>query len=163
MSEKKVTTEEQNKVASFTVLKQYIKDLSFENPHATEAMYTGNISPSASINVNVDATKLSENELDHEVVLTFNAKAQHENLVLFNIELSYAGIFRLENIPEEQVKPLLLIEGARLLFPFARHLISATTSEGGYMPLLLEPVNFAALYQSTLEAQQNATPNKEQK
>ena len=140
------------------VLVQYTKDLSFENPNAPNSlMQQQPKQPALSVNINVAPKQLTNT--DYEVELVLDGKAQIDATVLFSFELTYAGVFRLQNIPPENVAPLVMIECPRLLFPFAREIIAAAISGGGFPPLLLGAVDFAALYQQkSQEAQQQVTP-----
>jgi preprotein translocase subunit SecB len=98
----------------------------------------------------------------YAVELTLNAKANREQAILFNVELVYGGVFRLKNIPEAQLSQLLMIECPRLIFPFARQVLASVTQQGGFPPLMMEPVDFAAIYRQNLAKlaaqQQNAAP-----
>ena len=134
------------------VLAQYIKDLSFENPNAPGSLQQ-TTQPQIGISVNVVTTPLSDTDI--EVTLRLEGKAEAAGSVMFNIELQYAGVFRIQNVPPEQVQPLVLIECPRLLFPFAREIIATSVRNGGFPPLMLDPIDFVALYQQRL-AQQDA-------
>ncbi len=131
-----------------SVLTQYIKDLSFENPNSPNSLLPKEKQPEISININVNANPLSET--DFEVVLNLEAKAGEGKDLLFNCELSYAGIFRLVNIPEESKHAAVLIECPRIIFPFARQIVSEATRNGGFPPLMIDPVDFARLYQTRM-------------
>ena len=138
------------------VLGQYIKDLSFENPSAPRSLM-GSGKPSIQINFNVQAQAMGE-EL-FEVALTLEANATVEENVLYNLELVYAGGFRLHNLPKEAIQPVLFIECPALLFPFVRRLVGDLTREGGFPPLLLDPIDFASLFRQRMaqQGQQAAT------
>ena len=131
---------------SLNVLAQYIKDFSFENPHAPQSFAPKENQPEIAININVNANPLSKT--DFEVELTLQAQAGKDADMLFNAELIYAGVFRLQNVPEEALHPAVLIECPRLLFPFARAILATATRDGNFPPLMLEPIDFAALYQA---------------
>ena len=132
-----------------SVLAQYIKDLSFENPNSPNSLRPRENAPDIQINVNVGANPLSET--DFEVELKLDAKAQEGDEVMFNAELVYAGIFRIQGIPQESIGAAILIECPRLLFPFARQILSDATRNGGFPPLMIDPIDFAALYQARME------------
>jgi preprotein translocase subunit SecB len=138
------------------VLGQYIKDLSFENPNAPASLQGQNAQPQINISVNVTANPMSDTDI--EVVLQLEGKAETNGNVMFHIELEFAGVFRLQNVPQEQVQPLVLIECPRLLFPFAREIIATSVRNGGFPPLLLDPIDFVALYQQRMAQQQPAMP-----
>lgn len=146
------------KAASLNVLAQYIKDLSFESPNAPNFGMPPGQAPALNIQINVNAKPLSET--DFEVELAIEGKAEHGNKVLFAIELVYGGVFRLQNVPQESLHPAVLIEGPRLLFPFARQIVADTVRDGGFPPLMLDPVDFAALYrQRAQQTTPGAQPN----
>lgn len=136
---------------ALNVLAQYVKDFSFENPNAPQTLTAGPKNPEIQVNINVNARKIGETE--YEVELELGAEAVEDKKVVFKTELVYAGIMRIQNVPEEAVQAIVLVECPRILFPFARQIVAEATRNGGYPPLLLEPVDFAALYQ------QNAANN----
>jgi preprotein translocase subunit SecB len=143
----------QEKPPQLNVLAQYIKDFSFENPNAPKTLKSGQ-QPAINIQVSVSANPLEGSDI--EVVLKIEGKAEIEKLVLFNFELSFGGAFRIQNVPQESLHPVVMIECPRLLFPFAREIIATTVSNGGFPPLLLDPVDFVSLYRQTLAKQQPA-------
>lgn len=134
------------------VLAQYIKDFSFENPNAPRSLAPQQTQPAINIQINVAANGVAEN--DYEVALSIEGKAEQEGSLLFSFELTYAGIFRLLNIPQDNLHPAVMIECPRLLFPFAREIIASAVRNGGFPPLLLDPVDFVGLYRQNLERQQ---------
>ena len=136
---------------SLNVLAQYIKDLSFENPRAPMSLQPQEGGPSINININVNANPLSDT--DYEVELRLTAQAGEDENLMFNVELVYAGVFRIQNVPAEAIHPAVLIECPRLLFPFARAIIADATRNGGFPPLMMDPVDFAALYQQRMAEQ----------
>lgn len=136
------------------VLAQYVKDFSFENPHAPNSLRTREKSPEIAINVNVNTNAMDDNNF--EVELHLEAKAMAGEEMVFNTELNYAGIFRLQGIPAEAMQAALLIECPRILFPFARQIISESTRNGGFPPLMIDPIDFARLFQSRAAEQANA-------
>ncbi len=138
---------------------QYVKDLSFENPQAPRSLQQNSKQPGIDIQVDVKATKLGDNV--YEVVLTSTVKGSIEGDPLFLIELSYAGVFTLAGVPDEHLQPLLLIECPRLLFPFARNIIADVTRDGGYPPLLVQPLDFSDIYRRSLQDRSagEATPS----
>ena len=131
---------------------QYLKDLSFENPNPLEA-FKNQDKPDISVNVNTSVKKLPDNAF--EVTLDIKTDAKKKGNVSFIAEVSYAGIFTLNKVPPEHEKPLLLIEAPRMLFPFARNVLAETTRDGGYPPLMLNPIDFAALYHKQVEEEKN--------
>ncbi len=136
----------------FSVLVQYSKDFSFENPNAPQSLMQQTAQPQISIQINVNPKQLAET--DYEVELKLDGKAEHGGNVLFAFDLNYAGVFRLVNIPQENLGPLLMIECPRLLFPYAREIISNAIANGGFPPLMLNPVDFVGLYQQRMTEMQ---------
>ncbi|HYD29571.1 MAG TPA: protein-export chaperone SecB [Azospirillaceae bacterium] len=130
------------------VLGQYVKDLSFENPNAPEVLLPGQPAPKVGVDVNVGAQPVAENV--YEVTLVTRVEAKIGEKVAFLVELTYAGLFGLQGLPQEHHRPVLLIEGPRLLFPFARNIIGDVTRDGGFPPLLINPIDFADLYRREL-------------
>jgi preprotein translocase subunit SecB len=139
-----------NSAPQLMVLAQYTKDLSFENPNAPGSLQQ-TTQPQINISVNVVTSPLSDTDI--EVTLRLEGKAETAGSVMFNIELQYAGVFRIQNVPQEQVQPLVLIECPRLLFPFAREIIATSVRNGGFPPLMLDPIDFVSLYQQRLAQQ----------
>lgn len=142
------------------VLGQYIKDLSFENPGAPRSLRPSDKAPKLDVNVNVSARPQSDT--DFEIELKLEAKAVRGDETLFIAEVNYAGLFQIRNVPQEHMHPLLLIECPRLLFPFARQIIADATRQGGFPPLMIDPVDFAALYRqriAEMNVQQAAAAN----
>jgi preprotein translocase subunit SecB len=141
------------------VLGQYVKDFSFENPNAPRSLGQNQTQPAISVGINIALNQLAAT--DFEVGLKIEGKAEAAGTVLFAFELVYAGIFRIQNVPQEHLQPLLMIECPRLLFPFAREMISTAVRNGGFAPLLLDPIDFVSLYQQRLAAaqqEQSASP-----
>src|SRR5258708_35240896 len=130
---------------SLSILVQYSKDFSFKNQNAAHSLMQQQQQPQIGIQINVNRREMSNT--DFEVELKLEGKAEHSGNVLFAFDLNYAGVFRLTNIPQENLGPLLMIEGPRLLFPFAREIISSAIINGGFPPFLLNPVHFVGLYQ----------------
>jgi preprotein translocase subunit SecB len=147
-----VATQGNGAAPSLNVMAQYIKDLSFENPLAPNSLRPREKAPDISININVNANPLSET--DFEVELTIEANAGEGDDAMFKVELIYCGVFRLENLPEEAKAPAILIECPRMLFPFARQIVADATRNGGFPPLLIDPIDFAALYQQRAAEEQ---------
>jgi preprotein translocase subunit SecB len=133
------------------VLAQYTKDLSFENPNAPASLGPQPQQPAISIQINVSANNIAENEF--EVMLSVEGKAENAGKLMFSFELVYAGVFRILNVPQENLHPLVMIECPRLLFPFAREIIATAVRDGGFPPLMLDPVDFVGLYRQNLERQ----------
>jgi len=130
------------------VVAQYIKDFSFENPHAPQSLQPRPEPPQINIQINVGAQPLSDTDI--EVVIDLQGKAEHTGTVLFNFELKFAGVFRIRNVPPDSMNAIVLIECPRLLFPFAREIVANAVRNGGFPPLLLDPVDFVGLYRQKM-------------
>src|SRR5262249_22026728 len=146
----------QTRAPQIDILMQYVKDFSFQNPNAPRALKPSSQQPSIKINIGVYAAPLGENNV--EVTLRLDGKAEGEDLVLFGFERLYAGVFRILNVPPESLQPIIMVECPHLLFPFVREIVATTTRNGGFPPLLLEPVDFAALYRDRVAPAQPAPP-----
>ena len=131
-----------------SVVAQYIKDFSFENPNAPRSLTGSKEPPQISIQINVNATPLSDTDI--EVVLNLQGKAEHAGSLMFNFELKFGGVFRIRNVPQESLNAIVLIECPRLLFPFAREIVATAVRNGGFPPLLLDPVDFVGLYRQKM-------------
>jgi preprotein translocase subunit SecB len=138
---------------SMKILGQYLKDLSFENPNSPQSLSQQG-QPEINVQVNVNAKPAGQNEF--EVELHLEAKATHEGKSMFAADLLYAGVFRLENVPQEALHPIVLVECPRMLFPFARQILADATRNGGFPPLMLDPIDFASMYQRRLAEQQKS-------
>ena len=135
---------------SMNLVGQYVRDLSFENPGAPGSIMAGGGNPAFNVSISVGVKKQTD-EL-YAVELNLKAKANREETLLFNVELVYGGVFRLKNIPEAQLSGLLMVECPRLIFPFARQVLANVTQQGGFPPLMMEPVDFMAIYRQNLAA-----------
>lgn len=130
---------------------QYVKDFSFENPNAPKSLVLSNQkTPQVSVSVNLGVEKLPEDGV-FEVALTIEASAKTEEDTLFDVELVYAGVFSLVNIPEEEISQILGIYCPSMLFPFARRIIADATQSGGFQALMLDPIDFAAMYHQQMQ------------
>lgn len=131
---------------------QYIKDLSFENPDPIAA-FTQNLETQPNISVNIGASANNLGGGNFEVILDIRVDAKRKEQVLFISELSYAAVVGIDGIEEDKAAPHIMIEAPHLMFPYARNIISDMTRDGGFPPLLLAPVDFAALYKQQQEQQ----------
>jgi preprotein translocase subunit SecB len=141
------------------VLAQYVKDLSFENPNAPRSLQQQQAQPQINIQINVNAKPLGG--ADYEIELKIEGRAEIAGtspLFLFGFDLLYAGVFRIQNVPQENLHPLIMIECPRLLFPFARELIATAVRNGGFPPLMIDPVDFVSLYRQKLAEQVQPGP-----
>ena len=141
------------------VVGQYIKDLSFENPNVTRLLQSPGDSPNLKLEVNVNANRVGPDLYESAIELTANAS--NKAGVIYDLELVYAGLFKIENVPQQTLEPFLLINCPSLIFPFLRRLAADLTREGGFPPLLLDPIDFAGLYvRRRQEAEQAASAVK---
>ena len=134
------------------VLAQYVKDLSFENPNAPRSLQQQQGAPKINIQINVNAKPLAENDL--EVELKIEGRAEAPNTFLFSFDLLYAGVFKIQNVPQDNIHAIVMIECPRLLFPFAREIIANAVRNGGFPPLMIDPVDFVSLYRQRMAEQQ---------
>lgn len=140
------------------VLGQYVKDLSFENPRPLEAQ-SAQSAPNIELGIDVKADTIQGRDNTFEVSLRLAAEAKRNgDEVVFIAELLYAGLFEIKDASQTDIEPMLLIECPRLLFPFARRLIAEITREGGYPPLLIDPIDFVGLYRKQRESETGANP-----
>lgn len=128
------------------VINQYTRDLSFENIAAQNSL--GQVNPEVSVQVNLDAKKLTDDQ--YEVILKLNVSAKDGEQAVFMLEIDYAGMFEINNVPEEQMHPFLMIECPRLIFPFVRRIARDVTADGGFPPLNIDNIDFLALYRNEL-------------
>src|SRR6478752_133772 len=135
-----------------SVLAQYVKDLSVENPSAPQ-VFQWQVQPTLDVQFNINVEKAADEV--HEVTLKIDVAARSDNGVHFVVDLSYACLFGLRNVPEEALPPFLLIEAPRLLFPFARQIVAEAVTNLGFPPLLLDPIDFAAAYLAQAQAAQD--------
>ena len=138
------------------ILAQYVRDLSFENILAQKGV-DGELNPEIQVNVNIDAKKrTTDKQFDVIIKLRVDSKSKNTNDILFVLELDYGGVFQIENVPDDQLHPYLLIECPRMLFPFLRRIVSDVTRDGGFPPLNLENIDFLKLYRQEIDRRKNA-------
>ena len=137
------------------ILAQYIRDMSFENAFAQKGGNAQGVQPDIKVQVSLDARKRDGSENQYEVVSKYKVTSTNkaDGSALFLLELEYAGVFMIDGVPKEQLHPFLLIECPRLLFPFARRIVSDITRDGGFLPLNLDLIDFMALYRQELQRQ----------
>lgn len=133
-----------NNAPQFLIRGQYIKDLSFENPHAPNVVASPTDKPEVNVDISLKATRLDEQHF--ELVLKVIAGAKTKATTIFMAELDYASVVQMVNIPEDKMEQILFIDCAAVIFPFARRILADVTRDGGFMPLMLEPIDFVALY-----------------
>jgi len=142
-SNEKDTQKPAPNTVGFGIIAQYVKDLSFENPNAP-AVYTTSEKPQIDMGINVKAQKTGDNTC--EVSLLISVKANGAEKSIFMVELNYSGLFSIPAMDEKNLEPLLLVDAPFILYPFARRIVADVTRDGGFPPLLLDPINFAAMY-----------------
>jgi preprotein translocase subunit SecB len=142
------------------VLGQFIRDMSFENIMAQKGA-AADVQPDVQVQVNLDAKKRSaEHSYETSIKLNVTSKAKDGDAVLFVLEVDYVGIFHIENVPDEQIHPFLLIECPRMIFPFLRRVVSDVTRDGGFPPLNLENIDFVSLYRNEIARRQAENEQK---
>lgn len=141
-----------------SIVSQYVRDLSFENA-AAQNQTPPAAKPDVKVTVNLDAKARGENRF--EVVLKISATSKNGDATLFMTELDYAGMFHVQNVPQDQLHPFLLIECPRQLFPFARRIVADVTRDGGFPPLMLDMVDFMGIYRQEIEKRQAAAKEAE--
>lgn len=140
------------------MLGQYIRDLSFENPKAPMSLQGPGENPKMHIEVNVGAKKVGDDV--YESSINFNAKSSTDDGAMYELEVVYAGLMKLTNVPDNMLQPVLLINCPVLTFPFLRRIVADITREGGFPPLFLDPIDFASLYAQNMKRQQEETMKK---
>ena len=144
------------KAPQLRVLGQFIRDMSFENIMAQKGA-PSDVQPDVQVQVNLDAKKRStENQYESSIKLNVTSKAKGADTVLFALEIDYVGIFDIQDVPEDQLHPFLLIECPRMIFPFLRRIVSDVTRDGGFPPLNLENIDFVSLYRNEIARRQAA-------
>jgi len=154
MAEKKEETKE-NPV--FRMQKMYTKDLSFENPNAPAVYITPQkLEPAVEVNLKLNNKKMDDDHWEVAVQITAKISTKDDNKVMFILEIEHAGVFLLKNIPEEHLPMILAVDCPTLLFPFTRQIVSQVSTDGGFAPFLMEPVNFMALFQNAKKKKEEA-------
>jgi preprotein translocase subunit SecB len=144
------------KAPQLRVLGQFIRDMSFENIMAQKGA-PSDVQPDVQVQVNLDAKKrTAENQYESSIKLNVTSKAKGADTTLFALEIDYVGIFDIQDVPEDQLHPFLLIECPRMIFPFLRRIVSDVTRDGGFPPLNLENIDFVALYRNEIARRQAA-------
>lgn len=140
------------------ILAQFVRDLSFENVVAQKGAPSGDVNPEIGVQVSLDARKRGADG-QYEVISKYKvtSKNKGEGQPLFIVELDYGGVFQIDGVPEDQLHPFLMIECPRLLFPFARRIVSDITRDGGFPPFNMDPIDFVALYRQELARRQQQT------
>jgi preprotein translocase subunit SecB len=153
------TTEQ--KAPSIQVISQYVKDSSFENPHAPESLVSGWPAPETSVQISLSQKQINADLFESSLNFRIEAKNAKDNKMAFIIDLHYGALIALHNIPQENIPPILAVEVPKLLFPFVREVVAGMTIKGGYPPLYLTPVNFEALYVNEIKRLQEENKTKQ--
>jgi preprotein translocase subunit SecB len=140
--------------ASVALRAQYVKDLSFENPKAPQSLFNMKEPPQMEVSVNLGAQTLDKDV--YELAIHINARAIADNATVFMVDLTYAGVLEIKGVPENAIEQIVFIQGAFLIYPFARRVVSDMTRDGGFPPLQMEPIDFFALYQQNRAKQGEA-------
>ncbi|MBS0480486.1 MAG: protein-export chaperone SecB [Proteobacteria bacterium] len=135
------------------MISQYVKDLSFESPSAP-AIFQQQSQPNIEVEFGIAANKVADDV--HEVTVKIEVKAKSDTMTAFIVDLTYAGLFGVRNVPDDQLQPFMLGEAPRLLFPFARRVVADAVRDGGFPPLMLDPIDFGSLYMQQLQAKEAA-------
>ena len=147
-SETKEEVSETQKAPMLSVLAQYTKDQSFENPNAPDSLRSGLSAPEIQINIEIGRQMLEGHNI--EVTLMLKAEAKRDDKIAFIAELEYAGLFAFAGVSAEEIQPLIMIECPRLLFPFSRQIMAEMTQNGGFPPIMLEPPDFAGMFRDEM-------------
>jgi preprotein translocase subunit SecB len=149
---------EQASQVQMRVLGQFVRDMSFENIMAQKGAGT-DVQPDVQVQVNLDAKKRTvDHQYESAIKLNVTSKAKDGDQVLFVLEIDYVGVFHIENVPDDQLHPFLLIECPRMIFPFLRRVVSDITRDGGFPPLNLENIDFLNMYRAELARRQTEQP-----
>lgn len=143
-------TATENQQPGIQIVSQYIKDFSFENPHAPESLTSGWPAPETGVNISLQHKHIRDNAHECTIRLRIEAKKKDDGKTCFIIDLAYSGLAVLQNIPAENIQAVMMVEVPKLLFPFARQMVADVTTQGGYPPLYLAPINFDALYMNEM-------------
>ena len=147
-SETKEEVSETQQAPMLSVLAQYTKDQSFENPNAPDSLRSGLSAPEIQINIEIGRQMLEGDNI--EVTLMLKAEAKRDDKIAFIAELEYAGLFAFAGVSAEEIQPLIMIECPRLLFPFSRQIMAEMTQNGGFPPIMLEPPDFAGMFRDEM-------------
>ena len=144
----------QPQAVGLRMLAQYVKDISFENPGAPNSLAHDPEPPKIEVNIDVGVRQMGDDR--YEVTIRCNAAAQKNDAPVFVVDVEFAGLFQIQGAPQEALQPILLIECPRVIFPFLRRVVADLTRDGGFMPLLLDPIDFNGLYQQQMQARADA-------
>ncbi len=161
MAEEKATGANSNQQSSpeFRMQKMYLKDFSFENPNAPE-LFIQQTEPKVQVNLQLRNKTVDDDHYEVSIEVTAKVTTKDEEKVMFIIEIEHAAIYLMKNIPEEHLEMVLAVDCPTLLFPFTRQIISQVSTDGGFVPFQMEPINFAALYHNSKKKQQEQSKKK---
>ncbi|MFK7973380.1 MAG: protein-export chaperone SecB [Rickettsiaceae bacterium] len=154
-----MSTDETNTNPHIAVQAQYIKDFSFENPNVPASIVNVDKSPKIDLSLDLNVKKLAEDNY-YEVEIDINAKATAKDQILFLVDLKYAGVFHFLNIPDDRIQMLLAVHCPSIIFPYARKIIADATQDGGFQPLMIDPVDFGLLYSKKITEQPDDAEQK---
>jgi preprotein translocase subunit SecB len=146
--------QQQTEAPIFRLQKMYIKDLSFENPNAPAVFTTQQANPKVDVNMGLKNKKVDDDHYEVVLSVTANVTNSADDKTLFIVEIEHGGVFMLKNIPAEHMPMVLAVDCPTMLFPFTRQIMSQLTVDGGFVPFLMEPVNFLGLYQNAQQRNQ---------
>ena len=146
----------EQKAPSIQIISQYVKDTSFENPHAPESLVSGWPAPDTNVQISLSQKHIKDDLFESALNFRIEAKNAKDNKMAFIIDLHYGALIALHNIPQENIPPVLMVEVPKLLFPFVREIVAGMTIKGGYPPLYLTPINFEALYVNEIKRLQES-------
>jgi len=152
MTEEKTAEQATSNAPAFRMLKMFIRDLSFENPHSPEIFLEQNNNPKVDINLEVKNKKVEEDKWEVALAVTASFKSE-TGKTIFIIEIEHAAVYLIKNFPEEHVPTILAVDCPTLLFPYTRQIMSQLSVDGGFMPFLMDPVNFMGLYENARKKQ----------
>jgi len=151
----------EQKMPSIQIISQYVKDCSFENPHAPESLVSGWPAPDTNVQISLGQKQVNENLFESALNFRIEAKNAKDNKMAFIIDLHYGALIGLQNVPQENIPPILAVEVPKLLFPFVREIVAGLTMKGGYPPLYLTPINFEAMYVNEIKRLQESNKAKQ--
>ncbi len=154
MSDQNTAATEAGAAPVFRLEKLYIKDFSFENPNAPESFFIKNPEPNADMRIKLTNKKVDENHWEVCLEVAATVKDTKSDKVMYIIEIEHAGAFLMQNIPEEYMQQVLHVDCPTIVFPYTRQIASQASVDGGFMPFLMEPMNFAAMFQGKMKQQQ---------
>jgi preprotein translocase subunit SecB len=161
MADPKSTPPAQQAQPSIQIITQYVKDVSFENPHAPESLVGGWAAPETSVQISLGQQHIKDNTFESSLHFRVEARNKQDGRMSFIMDLHYGALVAMSNIPKENVQAVLMIEVPKLLFPFVREMVASVTIQGGYPPLYLAPINFESIYLDEIKRLQAENANKQ--